>query len=84
MGQTAVKESVVMKRDLGSLLKGLETGIVRRVDARHLWRAVRRGHRPSDKTLDRLALLAGFQSWQELREAMRGENDAPFGHDDVS
>ena len=71
-----------MKRELETLLKGLESGIVRHVDACRLWRLVTHSHRPSDKTLDRLALLAGFQSWQDLREAMRGESDAAFGFEE--
>ena len=65
-----------MKRELETLLRGLESGIVRHVDARRLWQLVTHGRRPSDKTLDRLALLAG------LREAMRGESDAAFGFEE--
>ena len=73
-----------MKRELESLLRGLESGIVRHVDARRLWKITGSGHRPSDKTLDRLALLAGFQNWQDLRESMRGESDAAFGFEEDS
>lgn len=73
-----------MKQELNALLRGLESGIVRHVDARHLWRIVSRGRRPSAKTLDKLALLAGCQNWQELRETMRGENDGAFGIDDTT
>ena len=73
---------VVMKHDLEALIKGLESGIVKHVDARKLWRLVRDGHRPSDKTLDKLALLAGFQSWSDLREALRGENDASLNYEE--
>lgn len=28
------------------------------------------------KTLDRFALLAGFQSWNDLHDALQGQNDA--------
>lgn len=31
--------------------------------------------RPKDATLDRLALLTGFQSWEDLQETLRGETD---------
>lgn len=71
-----------MKRELETLLRGLESGIVRHVDARRLWQLVTHGRRPSDKTLDRLALLAGFQNWKDLREAMRGESDAAFSFEE--
>ncbi len=71
-----------MKRELESLLRGLEGGIIRHVDARRLWKLTGKGHRPSDKTLDRLALLAGFQNWKDLRESMRGESDAAFGFEE--
>ena len=31
--------------------------------------------RPKDKTLDRLAMLTGFLSWEDLQETLRGETD---------
>lgn len=71
-----------MKSELSALLKGLENGIVKHVDARKLWRLLSSGRKPSAKTLDRLALLAGFQNWQEMRENMRGESDAAFSFED--
>lgn len=73
-----------MRREMESLLRGLEGGIVHHVDARRLWKLMGSDHRPSDKTLDRLALLAGFQNWQDLRESMRGESDAAFGFEEDS
>ena len=33
-------------------------------------------HKPNKKTLDRLSLLAGFQSWESFQEALHGEADA--------
>lgn len=30
-------------------------------------------HKPDKKTLDRLSLLAGFQSWEEFQDALHGE-----------
>jgi len=30
-------------------------------------------HKPDTKTLDRLSLLAGFQSWEEFQRALHGE-----------
>lgn len=34
------------------------------------------------KTLDRFALLAGFQSWNDLHAALQGENDAQLNYAD--
>ena len=31
--------------------------------------------KPNHKTLDRLALLAGFQDWDTFRDALHGESD---------
>lgn len=38
--------------------------------------------RPSAKTLDRLALLAGFQSWNDLKKALHGDNDGDLNYND--
>ena len=32
--------------------------------------------KPNAKTLDRLSLLAGFQSWESFQEVLHGEADA--------
>lgn len=36
------------------------------------------------KTLDRLALLAGFQSWNDLHATLQGESDAQINYSDES
>lgn len=33
-------------------------------------------HRPNQKTLDRLSMLAGFQDWQSFQDALHGDADA--------
>jgi hypothetical protein len=33
-------------------------------------------HKPNQKTLDRLSMLAGFQDWDSFQEALHGEADA--------
>ncbi len=38
--------------------------------------------KPSKKTLDRLALFAGFQNWKDLSAALHGENDAKLNYED--
>ena len=38
--------------------------------------------KPSQKTLDRLALFAGFQNWKDLSKALHGDNDAKLNYED--
>lgn len=38
--------------------------------------------KPSQRTLDRLALLAGFQSWHDLRAAAMGDADATLNYEE--
>lgn len=62
----------VIQRNVKRLAEGLghhDAGRLRR-----LWLKVSGGRRPSAKTLDRLALLAGFQNWREMKSALRGED----------
>ena len=37
--------------------------------------------KPNKKTLDRLSLLAGFQSWESFQEALHGEADAETNYE---
>ncbi len=47
----------------------------KRIALRKLMEAVEKEllHRPDKKTLDRLSLLAGFQSWEDFQHALHGE-----------
>ena len=38
--------------------------------------------KPSVKTLNRLALFAGFQNWNDLQTALHGDNDAQLNYED--
>ncbi len=38
--------------------------------------------KPSRKTLDRLALFAGFQNWKDLQSAIHGDNDGQLNYED--
>ncbi|WP_028897642.1 hypothetical protein [Prevotella sp. HUN102] len=38
--------------------------------------------KPSKKTLDRLALFAGFQNWKDLQSAIHGDNDGQLNYED--
>jgi len=47
----------------------------KRIALRKLMEAVEKEllHKPDRKTLDRLSLLAGFQSWEDFQNALHGE-----------
>ncbi len=38
--------------------------------------------KPNKKTLDRLALLAGFQDWQAFQDALHGDDDGMANYED--
>lgn len=42
---------------------------------------LKRAERPSAATLDKLALLAGFQSWHDLDDALHGEGKDVMGEE---
>lgn len=47
-----------------------------------LWKQLTRGKHLSAGTLDKLALLAGFQSWEDLNDAIHGDSDAQINYED--
>ena len=51
---------------------------------RRLWKWVSaaKPEKPSQRTLDRLALFAGFQDWKDLQKALHGTNDAALNYKD--
>ncbi len=46
------------------------------------WVSSTRMERPSERTLNRLALFAGFQNWKDLQKALHGTNDATLNYKD--
>lgn len=49
---------------------------------KRMWSWVTEGKRPQLKTLNRLALFAGFQNWQDLLDAVHGDSDAQINYED--
>lgn len=47
-----------------------------------LWDCLQRKEKLSVATLDKLALLAGFQNWRDLKTVLHGENSADLNYDD--
>lgn len=48
------------------------------------WEYTTGAEKPTKDTLDKLALFAGFQSWQHFQEALHGEADAATNYEDDS
>lgn len=63
---------VLAKHDLCANLSGVHK----------LWDCLQRKEKLSVATLDKLALLAGFQNWKDLKAALHGENSADLNYDD--
>ena len=64
----------MMKHDLKLLGEALE----KKMGAHKLhkmWDVLKGKEKPSKQTLDRLALLAGFQSWDDFQGALHGTED---------
>ena len=40
-----------------------------------VWEYITGKEKPSQETLDKIALFVGFQSWQDFREELHGESD---------
>ena len=49
---------------------------------RKLWGYVLLKEKPSKKTLDRLALFAGFQNWKDLQTAIHGVGDGQLNYEE--
>lgn len=47
-----------------------------------VWEVMAGHRRLSPETLNRLALFAGFQSWKDLQETLRGDTDASINYED--
>lgn len=71
-----------MRSELKSLIDRLGHDLGHIIGVRKLWKMVAKGKRPSVETLDRLALLAGFQTWDDLHEALLGRGGDSLNYDD--
>lgn len=46
-----------------------------------MWDVLKGKEKPSRQTLDKLALLAGFQSWDDFQGALHGTEDGLVNYD---
>ena len=63
-----------MKHDLKLLAEALEKKLGK-AHVLHMWQVIKGKEKLSPQALDRLALLAGFQSWKDFQGALHGTED---------
>ncbi len=64
-----------MRQDLKLLAEDLEKKLGKAHVLHKMWDVLKGKEKPSLQTLDRLALLAGFQSWKDFQGALHGTGD---------
>ena len=64
-----------MKQDLKVLAETLEKKLGKTNVLHKMWEVLKGKEKPSPQTLDKLALLAGFQSWEDFQGALHGTGD---------
>lgn len=64
-----------MKHDMKLLAEALEKKLGKTHVLHKMWDVLKGKEKPSPQTLDRLALLAGFQSWKDFQGALHGTED---------
>lgn len=72
-----------MKRDLRLLTLNAEKRMGKKVadDIRKMWGLLSGKEKPSKEMLNRMALLAGYQSWDDFHDALHGEDDGQTNYE---
>ena len=73
-----------MKNDLALLTRVVEKKIGKKIHAQALhkvWNYLSGKEKPTQETLNKLALLLGYQSWDDFHEALEGEDDGDLSYD---
>lgn len=73
----------VMKRDLKLLTLSAEKRMGKKVadDIRKMWGLLSGKEKPSKELLNRMALLAGYQSWEDFQDALHGDDDGQTNYE---
>lgn len=71
-----------MKRDLSAQLlrHNVSLSAASLQSLKKLWNMATRKHKLSVTAKDRLALLAGFQSWNDFDDALHGDTDGSINY----
>lgn len=72
-----------MKQDLRLLLSEIEKVVGKKnpLGVKKIWQQFSTHKKLSPEALDRIALFAGFQSWNDLNEALHGEDDGQTNYE---
>ena len=70
-----------MKQDLKVLAEHIEKKVGKAHVFHKMWDVLKGKEKPSRQTLDKLALLAGFQSWDDFQGALHGTEDGLVNYD---
>ena len=70
-----------MKQDLKVLAEHIEKKVGKAHVFHKMWDVLKGKEKPSRQTLDKLALLAGFQSWDDFHEALHGDDDGNLNYE---
>lgn len=72
-----------MKRDLKLLTLSAEKRMGKKVadDIRKMWGLLSGKEKPSKELLNRMALLAGYQSWEDFQDALHGDDDGQTNYE---
>lgn len=69
-----------MRKHFNRISNKLKVQLNSNVDRLKVWKYIN-GKKISPKTLDHLALFAGFQTWDDLRKAVRGDSDGQTNYE---
>ena len=72
-----------MIQDLRLLLSEIERVVGKKnpLGVKKIWQQFSTHKKLSPEALDRIALLAGFQSWKDLNDALHGKDDGQTNYD---
>ena len=76
-------ERIVMKQDLKVLAEHIEKKVGKAHVFHKMWDVSKGKEKPSRQTLNKLALLAGFQSWDDFQGALHGTEDGLVNYDEA-
>lgn len=69
-----------MRKHFNKISNKIKSQINTNVNRMKVWKYMS-GKKISPKTLDHLALFAGFQTWDDLRAAVRGDSDGQTNYE---
>ena len=79
--QHKIPQHISLSVDYDKISKKLKQYHINLKSLHKLWGYIQTKEKPSKKTLDRLALFAGFQTWNDLLTAIHGNCDGQLNYE---